>query len=293
MKIVVLSRNPNLYSTQSIVIAGRRRGHFMKVVDHTLCDIVLDKQSRIFYHGEVLKNIDAIIPRIGSSATQSGASIIRHFELQGIFSCLRSDALFSSRDKLSCLQILSAHGIPIPRSAICRNMASLEPILRWVGDYPVILKMLNSTHGLGVIQAYDKNQASSIYESYSRLRQKLIIQKFISEADGADIRVFVVDGKVVASMKRQAVEGEFRSNLHRGATSSIELLTDKEVRIALESVRILNLGVAGVDILRSSQGPLILEVNPSPGLEGIEGTTQVDIATRIIQYVERNARKSS
>ncbi len=263
----------------------------MKVVDHASCDIILGGQTRIFYLGEVLKNIDAIIPRIGASATHSGASIIRHFELNQVFTCLKSEALLLSRDKLTCLQILSAHGIPIPRSAICRNIASLDPILKWIGEYPVILKMLNSTHGLGVLQAFNKNQANAMFESYTKLRQKMMIQEFISEADGADIRVFVVDGKVVASMKRQAAQGEFRSNLHRGASSTTEQLSNEEIRIALESARILKLGVAGVDILRSKHGPLILEVNPSPGLEGIEGTTQIDIASRIIQYVERNARK--
>ncbi len=291
MKILVLSRNPNLYSTQSIVVAGRRRGHYMKVVDHTLCDIILDKTTKIFYQGEYLNNIDAIIPRIGASATYSGAAIIRHFELHNVFSALRSDALMLARDKLSCLQILSAHGVAIPRSAICKNLSSLDPILQWLGDYPLIIKMLNSTHGMGVLQAFNKAQATALYESYTKLRQKLMLQEFIEEAEGADIRVFVVDGKVVASMKRQAAQGEFRSNLHRGASSAVEYLSDKEHQLAIEASRILNLGVAGVDILRSRQGPLILEVNPSPGLEGIEGTTKVDIASRIIQYVERNARK--
>ena len=292
MKIVVLSRNPNLYSTQSIVIAGRRRGHIMKVVDHTECDIILDKKMRVFYQGEELKDVKAIIPRIGASASHAGASVIRHFELIKVFTTLDSVALGLSRDKLSSLQILSAHGLPIPRSAICRNQISSTPILNWLESYPMVLKMLNSTHGLGVLLAHDQTQASSLIETFRRLKQKMIIQEFIPEAEGADIRVFIIDGKVVATMKRQAAEGEFRSNLHRGASSTTVELSNTEQRIALEAVRILNLGVAGVDLLRSKNGPLILEVNPSPGLEGIETTTKIDIASRIIQYTERNTGKS-
>lgn len=291
MRIVILSRNPALYSTQSLYLAARRRGHDVRVIDHMRCDIVIQrKELAIDYEGERLTGIDAIIPRIGASATSYGAAVIRQFELMNVFTVLQSEALLKSRDKRTCMQFLVANEIPTPSSIITNNIFLLKDAIRKVGPPPVIIKLLNSTQGLGVVLAETESSAESILESFLKLKQKAILQEFIGESNGKDIRVFIVDGQVVASMERSAKEGEFRSNLHRGATSRKVFLRKVEEETALKAVKVLGLAVAGVDILRSHSGPLVLEVNASPGLEGIEGTTRVDVASKIIQYVERNAR---
>lgn len=291
MRIVILSRNPALYSTQSLYLAARRRGHDVRVIDHMRCDIIIERNAiSIDYENERLDNIDAIIPRIGASATSYGAAVIRQFELMGVFSVLHAEALLKSRDKRTCMQILVANGIPVPSSVITNNIMELENSIRKVGPAPVVIKLLNSTQGLGVVLAETDSSAESVMESFIRLKQKVILQEFIREAEGKDIRVFIVDGQIVASMERAARPGEFRSNLHRGATARKVFLRRVEEQVALKSVKVLGLRVAGVDILRAKSGPLVLEVNASPGLEGIEGTTRVDVATKIIQYVERNAR---
>lgn len=291
MRIVILSRNPALYSTQSLYLAARRRGHDVRVIDHMRCDIVIERNAiAVDYEGERLDGIDAIIPRIGASATSYGAAVIRQFELMGVFSVLNSEALLKSRDKRTCMQILVAHGVQVPSSIITNNVYQLEESIDKIGPAPVVIKLLNSTQGLGVVLAETKNSAESVMESFLRLKQKVILQEFIKEADGKDLRIFIVDGQIVASMERAAKPGEFRSNLHRGATSRKVFLRKIEEEVALRAVKTLGLKVAGVDILRSSSGPLVLEINASPGLEGIEGTTRVDVATKIIQYVERNAR---
>lgn len=294
MKILVLSRNPNLYSTQSLVLAARRKGHFVRVVDHLYCDLTMQTgYLKVYYEGQELKNIDAIIPRIGSSATAYGASVIRQFELNKVFTTLKSSALLLSRNKLSSLQILAGAGVAVPRSLICNNTFALEPMINYLGEYPVIMKMLNSTHGLGVLLANDANQATSLFETFTKLRQRMLLQEFIKEAGGADIRIFVVNGEIIAAMKRQAQEGEFRSNMHRGATATIIKLSPEEEAIAKRAVEILELSVAGVDVLRSKDGPLILEVNPSPGLEGIETTSGIDIAGKIIDFIASNKKTHS
>lgn len=292
MKIVILSRNEALYSTHSLYTAGINRGHDIRVVDHMYCDLVLANNNlEVYFQNEKLENIDAIIPRIGSSATGYGAAVIRQFECNKIFTTLPSDGLIKARDKLTCLQILASEGIDIPKSIVCNNQYTIPEMMDQISNYPKIIKLNNSTHGLGVMLAENLTSAESLIETFMKLRQKVIAQEFIKEANGGDVRVFIVGGEIVGVMKRQAKPGEFRSNLHRGASSFVVDLTDEEQEVALKSANILGLQVAGVDMLRSKRGPLILEVNASPGLEGIEGTTQVDIAGKIIQYIERSVQR--
>ncbi len=292
MNIVVLSRNAGLYSTRSLVNAAYRRNHHVRVIDHMSCDLVIDVNDHAIYHnGERLEGIDAIIPRIGATATGHGSAVIRHFVNMGVYSSLQSEALLLSRDKLSCLQALTAAGVPVPRSIIAKNYYSMPEMIDKVGEMPIVIKMIRGTHGLGVILSESKKNAESVLEAFYKSKEKVMLQEFIHEAKGADVRVFIVDGQIVGVMKRQAKEGEFRSNLHRGASSKIIKLTAQEEEIALKAAKVMGLDIAGVDMLQTSNGPLILEVNASPGLEGIETTTKVDIAGKIIDMVQRNARK--
>lgn len=291
MNIIILSRNPSLYSTNSLLRAARKRHHYVRVLDHMQCDIHIQSGNPcILYKGQEITNVDAVIPRIGSSATTYGAAVIRQFESMGIFSTLMSEPLLKARDKLSCLQILAANGIGVPKSLVSNNYFSIQSMVEQVGSLPAIIKLINGTHGLGVILAETKSNAESIMEAFYKSKQKVMIQEYIKEAMGADIRVFIVDKEIVGVMRRQARPGEFRSNLHRGATSSVVSLSGMEADIAIKCAEILGLKVAGVDMLQSSRGPLILEVNASPGLEGIETTTGKDIAGKIINYVEKNIR---
>ncbi len=291
MNIVILSRNPNLYSTQSLVNACRKRNHHVRVLDHSLCDLVIDHGvPAIHYLGQRIHNVDAVIPRIGSSVTQYGAMVIRQFQLMKVFTTLKADALLRARDKISCMQILAANHIRIPKSTMSNNIYSIKDMINEVSPMPIVIKMVNGTHGMGVILAEKASTAESIIEAFSRTKQKVFLQKYIEEAGGADVRVFIVNNEIVGVMKRQAKEGEFRSNLHRGGTAEVIRLTEEEKNIARKAARVLGLKVAGVDMLQTSRGPLILEVNASPGLEGIETTTGNDIASKIITFVERNYR---
>lgn len=291
MNIAILSRGPQLYSTQSLFRAGRRRGHFMHLLDHARCSLVMeDGQFRIVENGNILPAMDAVIPRIGASVTNIGAAVIAHFEKMKVFTAASSQALLRARDKMRCLQELQQHGLPIPTTILIGNSRDLPQLVDRIGGLPVVIKLLESTHGAGVLLSQTMANLQATVEAFHRLNERVSLQEYIREAKGSDIRAFVVDGEVVASMKRQAQEGEFRSNLHRGATPSTEALTEEEEKIVLKSVEIMGLAVAGVDLLRSARGPLVLEVNASPGLEGIENTTQVDIAGKIITYVERGAR---
>jgi len=290
MNIVILSRNPALYSTQSLIYAARKRGHFVRVIDHMKCDLVMEASNlAVNYEGERIRDVDAIIPRIGSSATSYGAAVIRQFELLGVYTATNTEALLRSRDKRSAMQYLAAKNIPIPKSVITNDIFSVKKVVEEFNSIPLIVKLLDSTQGLGVILAETKASAESILEAFIKLKQKVILQEYIAESKGADVRVFVVDNKVVAKMVRQAQPGEFRSNLHRGASAMVARLSPEEERIALDASKELGLKVAGVDLLRSKRGPLILEVNASPGLEGIEGTTGIDIAGKIIEMIQRNA----
>jgi ribosomal protein S6--L-glutamate ligase len=290
MRIAILSRNPALYSTQSLYLAARRRGHQVRVIDHMLCDLFIGERGlEIFYFGEKIEGVDAIIPRIGASAKSFGAAIVRQFEMQGVFSVVSAETLLKCRDKRTCMQHLTMHGILVPDSIVTNNPQELRSSIRKVGPAPVIVKLLSSTQGLGVVLAETENSAESIMEAFLQTGQKVVLQQFIHEVNGSDIRVFIVDHKIVATMERVAPPGEFRSNLHRGAEARQIYLNESECAIALKAAEVMGLKVAGVDLLRSRQGPMILEVNASPGLEGIEGTSGKDIAGKIIKYIERNA----
>ncbi len=287
MKIVILSRNPNLYSTSRLKEAGEQRGHEMLIVDHTRCDIVIEKKKpMIIYKGKPLTDVDAVIPRIGASVTFYGASVIRQFEMMKVFTSLESQALTRSRDKLRSLQILSRAGLNMPKTAFTNFSKSSSKILDQIGPAPYVIKLLEGTQGVGVVLTETRSAAESVLEAFQGLQARVIVQEFIEEAKGADIRAFVVGGQVVGAMKRQAKEGEFRSNLHRGGSAEIIQLSEDEEKAALKAARVLKLGIAGVDMLQSKSGPMIMEVNSSPGLEGIEASTGKDIARSIIRFVE-------
>lgn len=289
MHIAILSRGPQLYSTQSLFRAAQRHGHRVRVMDHTKFDIVIENgMPKLLYLGEDIPHIDAIIPRIGSSVSYYGCSVVRQFQQMNIFSTVSADAIQRSRDKLHCLQILSNSGLGIPKTIFSKDMQDAHYIIDNMGAPPLIIKLLEGTHGAGVILAQSYTAAVSIIEALASTNQRFLVQEFIAESKGADIRALVVDGEVVASMKRKARPGDFRSNLHRGGSSIHIKLTGAEEETALKATKLLGLKVAGVDMLESDRGPLILEVNPSPGLEGIERTTGVDIAGKIIEYVNRN-----
>lgn len=288
LNLAIFSRGAGLYSTQSLYRAARQRGHYVRVIDHLRCNIVIEQGlPQIIYEGMHLLGMDAIIPRIGASVTDYGAAVIRQFELMGIYTATRSEALLMARDKLKCLQKLSAEGMAVPRTFIAGVPEDVPALIDRMGGAPVVIKMLESTHGVGVILAESRNSAIALSETFFKLNQPVILQEFIREAEGADIRAFVVGRQVVASMKRQAPVGEFRSNLHRGAAAAPEVLTAEEKEIVLRAARLMGLEIAGVDILRSRRGPLVMEVNASPGLEGIETTTGADIAGAIIANVEQ------
>jgi ribosomal protein S6--L-glutamate ligase len=289
MKIVILSRNSKLYSTKRLVEAAEKRGHEALVVDHLKCNIEIEKaKPAIYYNGKYLDDVDAIIPRIGASVTFYGTAVVRQFEMMKVFSAIESQALVRSRDKLRSLQILSRAGIGMPKTVFANYAKDVKHIVDSVGGAPVVIKLLEGTQGLGVVLAENMNAAESVLEAFNGLKARVIIQEFIRESKGADIRAFVVDGVVVGAMKRQGKKGEFRSNLHRGGTAELIELTDEEERTALKAARVLGLGIAGVDMLQSARGPLVIEVNSSPGLEGIEAATKKDIAKEIIRYIERH-----
>jgi ribosomal protein S6--L-glutamate ligase len=290
MKIAILSANPNLYSTRRLVEAGKKKGHEMIIIDHTKCDLVIEKKKpMVIYKGEEVLGLDGVIPRIGASVTFFGTAVVRQFEMMKVFTATESQALVRSRDKLRSLQILSRAGLGLPKTVFSNYSKNVGNIIDRVDGAPLVIKLLEGTQGLGVVLADNRNSAESILEAFNGLKARVIVQEFIKEAKGADLRVFIIDGVVVGAMKRQGKEGEFRSNLHRGGTAEIVTLTDEEENAALKAAKVMGLGIAGVDMLQSDRGPLILEVNSSPGLEGIESATGKDIATQIIKYVERNA----
>lgn len=290
MKIAILSRNPKLYSTRRLVEAAEANGHEAVVVDHSKCIIEIErKKPRVFYNGAYLDDIDAIIPRIGASVTFYGTAVVRQFEMMKVFTAVESQALVRSRDKLRSLQILARAGCGLPRTVFTNYSKDVDHVIKSVGGAPLVIKLLEGTQGLGVVLAETQNAASSVLEAFNGLKARVIAQQFIKESGGSDIRAFVVDGVVVGAMKRQGKDGEFRSNLHRGGSAAIIELTDEEENTALKAAKAMSLGIAGVDMLQSKTGPLVLEVNSSPGLEGIETATNKNIAKEIIRYIERNA----
>lgn len=292
MKIAILSRNPHLYSTRRLVEAAEKHGHEAHVIDHLRCNIEIEQKGPSLYYGsEYLEGFDAVIPRVGASVTFYGTAVVRQFEMMNVFSVNSSRGIVHSRDKLRCLQVLSKEGIGLPKTVFTNYSRNVEHVVESAGGAPVVLKLLEGTQGLGVVLAENQNAAQSVLEAFNGLKARVIVQEFIKEAKGADIRAFVVDGEVVGAMKRQGKDGEFRSNLHRGGTATILELSEEEKRTAIKAADAVGLGVAGVDLLQSSRGPLVLEVNSSPGLEGIERATGVDIAGKIIAFIEKNVNK--
>ncbi|MDO5970677.1 30S ribosomal protein S6--L-glutamate ligase [Flavivirga aquimarina] len=292
MNIVVLSRNPNLFSTNRLVVEGKKRGHIIEVIDPLKCDLIIEKEKpTIYYKDRYLDYVDAIIPRIGASATFFGCAVVRQFEMMNVFTSVTSDAIIRSRDKLRSFQRLSKAGIGMPKTVFTNYSRDVEKVIAHVGGTPVIIKLLEGTQGLGVVLAETKNAAESVLEAFNGLQARALVQEYISEAKGADIRALVVDGQVVGAIKRQGKEGEFRSNLHRGGTAEVIKLNEAELKVAMKASRALKLPICGVDMLQSTRGPLLLEVNSTPGLEGIETATGKNIAKSIITYVERNRHK--
>ncbi|HEY5717216.1 MAG TPA: 30S ribosomal protein S6--L-glutamate ligase [Motiliproteus sp.] len=290
MKIGILSRNPSLYSTQRLVEAARARGHEVRVIDALRCYMDINsKTSAIHYKGENLTGYDAIVPRIGASITFYGTAVLRQFEMMGVFPLNESVAISRSRDKLRSMQLLSRKGIDMPRTGFANKPGDIPDLISMIGEPPLVLKLLEGTQGIGVVLAETSKAAESVLQAFMGLRANIMVQEFIKEAGGADIRCFVIGDKVIAAMKRQAPEGEFRSNLHRGGSASLVRITPEERRIAVRAARTMGLNVAGVDLLRSSRGPLIMEVNSSPGLEGVEKATGKDVAGAIIRFIEANA----
>jgi ribosomal protein S6--L-glutamate ligase len=285
MKLAILSREPKSYSTQRLVEAAIAQGHEAVVVDHLHCNIVLEKgKPGIIYHGQPLEGFDAIIPRIGASVTFYGTAVVRQFEMMKVRTAIDSQAIVRSRDKLRSMQILSRAGVGMPKTAFTNFSEDVPAMISQVGGAPVIIKLLEGTQGLGVVLAESAKAAQSVIEAFHNLKARIIVQEFIAESKGADLRAFVVDGEVIGAMKRQGKEGEFRSNLHRGGSGTLVKLSRAEKAAALLATKALGLGIAGVDMLQSKRGPLVLEVNSSPGLEGIEKATKLDIAGRIIEY---------
>jgi ribosomal protein S6--L-glutamate ligase len=290
MNIAILSRNPRLYSTRRLKEAGEARGHRVEIIDHMKCVLFIEKKNpMVLYQGRKLDYFDAVIPRIGASVTFYGAAVVRQFEMMKVFSAIESQALIRSRDKLRCLQVLSRAGLGMPKTIFMDYSRDTEGVVEAVGGAPVVIKLLEGTQGLGVVLAENKKAAKSVIEAFHGVKTRIIVQEFIKEAKGADIRVLVVNGEVVGAMKRQAREGEFRSNLHRGGTASVVKLSRQEKHAAILAAKKMGLAIAGVDMLPSMRGPMIIEVNSSPGLEGIEGATKTNIAEKVIQYLEKNA----
>ncbi|MEX2463066.1 MAG: 30S ribosomal protein S6--L-glutamate ligase [Balneolaceae bacterium] len=287
LRIAILSRNRSLYSTKRLIEAIEKRGHRAVVLDHLKCDIVIEQdRPTIYYHGEEVKNVSAVIPRIGASVTFYGAAVVRQFEMMNIPTAIESQALVRSRDKLRSLQILARSNIGMPKTVFTNYSKEVDKIIDSVGGAPLIVKLLEGTQGYGVVLAPTKKAAESMIEAFHSMKARVIVQEFISEAKGADIRAFVIGNRVVGAMKRQGKEGEFRSNLHQGGSGVLIKLSKKEREVALTAAKSMNLSIAGVDMLQSDRGPLVLEVNSSPGLEGIEKATHKDIATEIVKYME-------
>lgn len=288
MKIAILSRKHNLYSTRRLIEAATARGHQAETIDTMRCYMnITSARPTIHYKGNELPIYDAVIPRIGASVTFYGAAVVRQLEMMNVFCVNDSVAITRARDKLRCLQLLSKKGIGLPITGFAHSLDEIQDLIKMVGGPPLVLKFLEGTQGIGVILVETTKAARSVLEAFLGMKVNIMVQEYIKEANGADIRCFVVGGKVVAAMKRQAKSPEeFRSNLHRGGTASVIEITDEERNMAIRSARIIGLNVAGVDIVRSNRGPLIMEVNASPGLEGIEKATGVDVAEEIIKFIE-------
>ena len=287
MNIFILSRNKNLYSTSRLVEAGNKLGHNVRVVDYMRCYMnITSRKPTIFYGGESLGKVDSVIPRIGASNTFYGTAVVKQFEMMDSYCVNTSEAIANSRDKLRSLQILAEAGINMPITGFASHTKDIEGVIESVGSTPLIMKLLQGTQGQGIVLAETRKAAESVMSAFRQLDADIMVQEFIKESGGTDIRAFVVGDEVVASMKRIAPEGEFRSNVHRGGTMEKVQLTSEEENMAVNASRILGLSIAGVDLMRSNRGPLILEVNSSPGLQGIESCSEVDVAEKIILHIQ-------
>jgi len=291
MRIGILSRNKKLYSTKRLVEAGIARGHEVDVVDTLQCYMDITKsRPAVRYRGEELPIFDAIIPRIGASITFYGTAMVRQFEMMGTFSVNESVSISRSRDKLRSLQLMSRAGVGLPRTGFANKSTNIKDLIKTVGGAPLVIKLLEGTQGIGVVLADNNKSAESIVEAFMGLKANILVQEFIKEAGGADLRCFVIGNRVVAAMKRQGAEGEFRSNLHRGGSATLIKLSKEERATAVSAAKVMGLGVCGVDLLQSNNGPVVMEVNSTPGLEGIETTTGKDVAGLIFDYIEKNAK---
>ncbi|MBP9722188.1 MAG: 30S ribosomal protein S6--L-glutamate ligase [Gammaproteobacteria bacterium] len=292
MKIAILSRNANLYSTKRLVEAAENAGHTAEVFDYLRCylNITADKPT-VHYKGKVLGAFDAVIPRISSKRTFYGTAMLRQFETLNTYTLNSSIAITRSRDKLRSLQLLSRAGVDLPKTGFANNINDTDDLIKTVGGAPLIIKLIEGTQGVGVVLAENITSAQSVIQAFRGINANIIVQEYIEEAKGSDIRCFVIGDRVVAAMKRQGAPGDFRSNLHRGGTAIEIKLTKKEDEAAVKAAKTMGLRCAGVDILRSNKGPLILEVNSSPGLEGIEKATGIDIANKIIKHIEKEIKK--
>ena len=291
MKIGILSRKPELYSTSRLVEAARARDHKVHVIDHLRCYMnITSHNPSIHYMGKQLDGFDAVIPRVGASTTFYGTAVVRQFEMMGVYCINESVAISRSRDKLRSLQLLARKGIGMPVTGFAHSTKFAKDLIDLVGGAPLVVKLVEGTQGIGVVLAETNKAAQSVIQAFRGLKADILVQEFIREAAGSDIRCFVVGERVVASMMRHGAEGEFRSNLHRGGKAARARITPEERSTACRAARIMGLKVCGVDILRSNHGPVVMEVNSSPGLEGIEKTTSVDVAGKIIEYVEKNAK---
>ena len=290
MKIAVLSQNEISYSTRRVVEAAKQRGHDVQLVDYLRCFMnIASHRPRVFYQGETLDDIEAVVPRIAASQTFYGTAVVRQFEMMGIYCVNSSLAISRSRDKLRSMQILARKGVGLPVTGIAHSTKDVQGLLRSVGSAPVVIKLIEGMQGIGVVLAETEHAATSVIEAFRSLNANILVQEFIKEAEGSDYRCFVIGEKVVASMRRQGAPGEFRSNLHRGGSASAAKLSPEERSTAVRAAKAMGLRIAGVDILRSKHGPLVMEVNSSPGLEGIEAATGKDVASMIIAYIEKHA----
>jgi ribosomal protein S6--L-glutamate ligase len=288
VKIAILSRNPNLYSTSRLREAAEARDHEVAVIDYLRCYMnITAHRPTVIFQGEELTDVDAVIPRIGASQTFYGTAVVRQFEMMGVFTANESQAISRARDKLRALQLLARNGIGLPVTGYAHSTKDIAGLLETVGGPPVVVKLTEGTQGIGVVLAETKKAAESVILAFRQLNANILVQEYIKEARGADIRAFVVGGRVVAAVKRQGAPGEFRSNLHRGGTAEKVRLPAEERAIVLRAAKTMGLNVCGVDVVRSKHGPVVLEVNSSPGLEGVETATKVDVAERIIQFVEK------
>ncbi len=290
MRIIILSVSDQIYSTNRLLVEAENRGHNVRVVNHTQCSILIGRGKRqIIYQGKnIINDADAIIPRIGSSVFKHGAAIVKEFEMNGVFSIASSLGIARAQNKVRTLQIMNRKNIPIPKTIFSICAETVEEQIEALGGAPVIIKLQEGTQGLGVILADSKKSAKSIMDTFYNMNASILMQEFVKESNGEDLRIIVAGNKIISAMKRIGIEGDFRSNIHRGGTAEIVTLTNKEKKIAVKAAKYLSLGLCGIDLIRSKRGALLIEANSTPGIQGIEAYTKVNVALEIIKYIESN-----